>query len=369
MTKINLPLTEVLSGLDNETLVQVSQLVRSVGQQCSIDFLEATHDHPITWSLWNSFFFTFTVITTIGFGHMSPPDVWGPLFAFFLRLHWSSGKHLLPCGKPLLPGGKPPVTDVKLLPGGKPLFQCGKTLLPGGPNLSFQVANPFFQAANLSFQVVNPSLKIVNLCFQVVNSQVRKYAKRYQSWVGVAADTLLYLVPGMVVFLLVPSAVFAYVEEDWDYLDALYFSFITLTTIGFGDQVAGLQEKEQVWLWVYKIVMVVWIFSGLGYIIMIITFIQKALQSKQHTGSTFSGDLYIPLRSYQPSFNSNNSRSNSNNSTQVHHSQEIFIFLSDPTNLHSTVTTAEATVTTAHRFIILRRSLYSSQILPTFIQQ
>lgn len=52
------------------------------------------------------------------------------------------------------------------------------------------------------------------------------------------ADLLLYFVPGSIVFLAVPAVLFSYVEK-WDYLDSFYYAFISLTTIGFGDLVAG----------------------------------------------------------------------------------------------------------------------------------
>ncbi|XP_045592895.2 potassium channel subfamily K member 2 isoform X1 [Procambarus clarkii] len=211
----------VVSELANGSRGPVEDMMKAVSEKCDHDFLQEIQDRPLTWSLWNSFFFTFTVITTIGYGHMYPATSGGRIF-------------------------------------------CIVYAFVGVPFNGILVAS----LADLF------SSKVVNL-------QVRKYAKRYQSWVKVAADTLLYMVPGMVVFLIVPAAVLTQVEEDWSYLDAFYFAFITLTTIGFGDHVAGMQEKAQVWLWLYKIVMVVWIFFGLGYIIMIITFIQKALQSKQ----------------------------------------------------------------------------------------
>ncbi|XP_042855277.1 open rectifier potassium channel protein 1-like isoform X2 [Penaeus japonicus] len=116
---------------------------------------------------------------------------------------------------------------------------------------------------------------------KIVNSHVRARAKRYESWLGVATDAVLYLVPGFIVFLVIPAAVLLAVEEGWSYVDSFYFAFITLTTVGFGDYVAGRQDLDHMWIWTYKIVMVVWIVFGLGYIVMIITFIQKALKSKK----------------------------------------------------------------------------------------
>lgn len=50
--------------------------------------------------------------------------------------------------------------------------------------------------------------------------------------------TALFLLWGLLVHLVLPPVVFMYME-GWSYLEGLYYSFITLTTVGFGDYVAG----------------------------------------------------------------------------------------------------------------------------------
>lgn len=48
----------------------------------------------------------------------------------------------------------------------------------------------------------------------------------------------LFLLWGLLVHLVIPPFVFMSMEQ-WTYLEGFYFSFITLTTVGFGDYVAG----------------------------------------------------------------------------------------------------------------------------------
>ena len=55
--------------------------------------------------------------------------------------------------------------------------------------------------------------------------------------------TLIFTTVGIVLFLLGPAGVFLAIE-GWTYGEAVYYAFITLTTIGFGDFVAGKYNQS-----------------------------------------------------------------------------------------------------------------------------
>ena len=81
----------------------------------------------------------------------------------------------------------------------------------------------------------------------------------------------ILFVIGYALMLTLPSSLFAYLES-WDYLGALYYNFITLSTIGFGDMVAGLNRygegtnyDDQAVFDVYRIYLSCWIFLGLPF--------------------------------------------------------------------------------------------------------
>ena len=47
---------------------------------------------------------------------------------------------------------------------------------------------------------------------------------------------LVLIAIGWVLFVMIPASIFMYTEH-WTYIESVYFAFVTLSTIGFGDLV------------------------------------------------------------------------------------------------------------------------------------
>lgn len=94
------------------------------------------------------------------------------------------------------------------------------------------------------------------------------------------AKWFLFVVPGFVLFVILPSFVFTHFET-WDYEISVYYAFVTLTTIGFGDFAATFTRArpgdEGYWYDIYKVFFLVWFFLGLGYVVMINDYLSRYL--------------------------------------------------------------------------------------------
>ncbi|CAL8291522.1 potassium channel subfamily K member 17-like [Gadus morhua] len=73
---------------------------------------------------------------------------------------------------------------------------------------------------------------------------------------------------GVVLFFVVPMVVFKG-HEGWSYSQAIYYCFITLSTIGFGDYVADSNPEQAYPEW-YSFIMASWIFFGLAWLALVI---------------------------------------------------------------------------------------------------
>ena len=73
--------------------------------------------------------------------------------------------------------------------------------------------------------------------------------------------SIINLIGGVFVFVLIPPILFMR-NEDWTYGEGVYYSFITLTTIGLGDFVAGFDNYSTP---PYHMFVSTWILVGLAW--------------------------------------------------------------------------------------------------------
>ncbi|KAK0133646.1 Potassium channel subfamily K member 5 [Merluccius polli] len=78
------------------------------------------------------------------------------------------------------------------------------------------------------------------------------------------ACTAIFVLWGVLIHLVLPPFVFMS-QEGWTYVEGLYFSFVTLTTIGFGDLVAGVDPNTD-YPTLYRYFVEVWIYLGLAWL-------------------------------------------------------------------------------------------------------
>ncbi|KAM5146138.1 potassium channel subfamily K member 6 isoform 1-T2 [Mantella aurantiaca] len=78
-----------------------------------------------------------------------------------------------------------------------------------------------------------------------------------------------------ILFLFVPAAIFNAIESSWSFLDAFYFCFISLCTIGLGDYVPGEQNNQ--WLrQLYKVSVAFYLLLGLMAMLLVLQTFHKA---------------------------------------------------------------------------------------------
>ncbi|XP_075927302.1 uncharacterized protein LOC116947954 [Petromyzon marinus] len=76
--------------------------------------------------------------------------------------------------------------------------------------------------------------------------------------------TIAFVGLGFIIFVLFPAIIFMAVE-GWSYTESYYFSFVTLSTIGFGDYVVGSNPRVN-YTPLYKTMVAMWIVIGLAWL-------------------------------------------------------------------------------------------------------
>ncbi|KPP64361.1 potassium channel subfamily K member 2-like, partial [Scleropages formosus] len=166
------------------------------------------------WDLSSSFFFAGTVITTIGFGNISPHTQGGRTFCIIYALL------------------------------GIPLF--GFLLAGVGDQLGTIFGKGIVKVEKIFVK------------WNVSQTKIR------------VTSTVLFILFGCLLFVTIPAIIFKHIE-GWSALESIYFVVITLTTIGFGDFVAGGSEIE--YQDYYKPLVWFWILVGLAYFAAVLSMI------------------------------------------------------------------------------------------------
>ncbi|XP_016903883.2 uncharacterized protein LOC107992487 isoform X2 [Apis cerana] len=195
-------------------------------------------DYPLKWDFYNSFYFAYTVVSTIGYGNLAPTNRLSRILMIFYGL----------IGIPM---------------NGILLTQLGE----------------FFGRVFVKAHEKYKSYKHGR-----DNYYPRKLTTFETGKAGLAAQIFAHLLPGFVMFIFFPAFLFSH-YEGWSYEEAVYYAFVTLTTIGFGDYVAGQDNSKGSGFFfiLYKIFLICWISFGLGYTVMIMTFITRGMRSKKIT--------------------------------------------------------------------------------------
>ncbi|XP_027997448.1 potassium channel subfamily K member 16-like [Eptesicus fuscus] len=170
----------------------------------------------ISWELQNSFTFVASTLSTIGYGIIAPRTPMGQIFCVFYGL----------LGIPLT------IIFLKFL---------GKA-----------ISQPF---SGLGTYLRNMGLteRQIKICIFI-----------------------FFSVTGLIIFILVPPVVFKY-TEGWPYNEGLYFAFVSLSTIGFGDYIPGV-SAVRTYSPMYTVFMVPWYVFGLAWIALLFNLFSKLLE-------------------------------------------------------------------------------------------
>ncbi|XP_017045820.1 open rectifier potassium channel protein 1 [Drosophila ficusphila] len=228
--EINAWLLEELS--DKNSTIQ-NEILERISDYCGkpVTTVPAHDDTPYTWTFYHAFFFAFTVCSTVGYGNISPTTF------------------------------------------------AGRMIMIAYSVIGIPVNGILFAGLGEYF----------GRTFEAIYRRYKKYKMSTDMHyvppqLGLITTVVIALIPGIALFLLLPSWVFTYFE-DWPYSISLYYSYVTTTTIGFGDYVPtfGANQPKEFggWFVVYQIFVIVWFIFSLGYLVMIMTFITRGLQSKK----------------------------------------------------------------------------------------
>ena len=111
-----------------------------------------------------------------------------------------------------------------------------------------------------------------------IHASLSPIKRRYGKAVARAAGLAILLLVTMIFFILIPAAIYSGIET-WNYWESIYFTVVSLTTVGFGDFVpaqAG-SRPDSAALRLYGIFSSAWLWIGLALVAAIIGEVQSVI--------------------------------------------------------------------------------------------
>ncbi|KAE8749110.1 hypothetical protein FOCC_FOCC004279 [Frankliniella occidentalis] len=241
------PRAKLNNSLDNRTFEDILHLLQDYcGKSFNVDPNRAD---PYKWHFYNAVFFVITVVSTIGYGNLAPTTTLSRLLMILYAL----------VGIPM-----------------------NGILLKSLADYFGHFVSSSYTSASPTAQRPSPD---ATLCLSLSDLQFLRARDKYRAHrhdgMSLAGSILMYFCLGFFVFIISPSFLFMYFE-GWAFDEAIYYAFVSLTTIGFGDLVAGQDPyKTDVSYILYKVFLIVWLVFGLGYLFMVLGFITDAMRSKR----------------------------------------------------------------------------------------
>ncbi|KAM4013481.1 potassium channel subfamily K member 1-like [Anomaloglossus baeobatrachus] len=192
--------------------------VRSFG----VSVLRNTSGFGVKWDFVSSLFFTATSLTTIGYGNPVPISESGKIFCLFYSI----------------------------------------------VGIPFTLSLLSIAAQNLLFFLRDKPIHVLLLrC---------NFARNKLEWIytGVLISLLSLLA------FFIPAIIFNFIEENWGYVDALYFCFISLSTVGLGDYVPGEKSGQRMPA-LYKLLVICYLLVGLIAVFLVVELLKSLFNCNQ----------------------------------------------------------------------------------------
>ncbi|XP_066975186.1 TWiK family of potassium channels protein 7-like [Macrobrachium rosenbergii] len=203
------------------------------------------------WTIPNSLLFTMTIMSTIGYGHIAPKTKWGKVFCVVYAM----------TGCPLL------------------LVFLGNLGSAMADSFIYLYSRCFCRTCrsrrNLEELPPNASKKQRKLLIDDVVGK-EEYMPTEKINVPITLNLVL-----LFIYIMLGAVLFSF-WENWDLTSSSYFTFVTISTIGFGDMVPGaaLLDKASIDAAFKMLVCIVYILLGMALLSMCINLMQEQLVDK-----------------------------------------------------------------------------------------